>query len=60
MNYGMIKHNFERGLWTESMVRMAVRKGIITQDECNAILAGAEKPTDSAAADEILDILEGK
>lgn len=60
MNYDMIERNFKRGLWNEAQVRMCVRKGIITQDECNAILAGAEKPTDSTAADEILDILEGK
>lgn len=30
MNYEMIKRNYDRGLWTKAMVRMAVRKGLIT------------------------------
>ena len=30
MNYTTIKHNYDRGLWTKQMVKMAVRKGIIT------------------------------
>ena len=30
MNYETIKLNFEKHLWTVTMVRMAVRKGVIT------------------------------
>lgn len=28
-----IKYYYENGLWTENMVRDAVRKGVITRDE---------------------------
>ena len=37
MNYATIKRNYERGLWTDSMVRMAVRKGIITKAQYTEI-----------------------
>lgn len=30
MNFKQIKHNYDRGLWSAQMVRMAVKKGIIT------------------------------
>lgn len=30
MTYEMIKRNFDRGLWSVSMVKVAVVKGIIT------------------------------
>lgn len=30
MNFNQIKKNYERGLWSKAMVRMAVRKGVIT------------------------------
>lgn len=33
MSYEIIKHNFDRGLWSIPMVKMAVAKGIITRDE---------------------------
>lgn len=55
--YKTIAKNYERGLWNENMVRMAVRKGVITEAECEAILTGTEQPSE---VDEILDILEGK
>lgn len=38
MTYQTIKHNYERGLWNAAMVKMAVRKGIITQEQANEIL----------------------
>ncbi len=31
MNYQTVKKNYERGLWSIAMVKMAVRKGIITR-----------------------------
>lgn len=33
MNFATIKRNFDKGLWNLNMVRMAVRKGVITKDE---------------------------
>lgn len=32
MNFATIKKNYDRGLWSVAMVKMAVRKGIITKD----------------------------
>lgn len=37
MNYETIKKNFERGLWTVAMVRVAVRKGVITKEQFKEI-----------------------
>ena len=31
MNYETIKRNYDRGLWNAAMVKMAVRKGVITK-----------------------------
>ena len=42
MTFEKIKYNFEQGFWTSSMVRMAVKKGAITQGECDSILDGNE------------------
>lgn len=38
MSFEMIKRNFDRGLWTEAMVRMAVRKGVITAEQFKEIV----------------------
>lgn len=43
MNYDTIKRNYERGLWSEQMVKTAVRKGVITQEQCDEILRGKTK-----------------
>lgn len=37
MNYDIIKRNFDRGLWTILMVKMAVRKGVITAEQYKEI-----------------------
>lgn len=37
MNYQTIKKNYDKGLWTAAMVKMAVRKGIITKEEYREI-----------------------
>ena len=37
MNYETIKKNYERGLWNTQMVRMAVRKGVITKGQFKEI-----------------------
>lgn len=43
MNYTTIKKNYDRGLWTKTMVKMAVRKGIITADQYTEITGDVYK-----------------
>lgn len=38
MNFETIKRNFERGLWNKTMVKMAVRKGIISKEQYKQIV----------------------
>lgn len=37
MNFQTIKKNYDRGLWSASMVKTAVRKGIITKEQYTEI-----------------------
>ena len=37
MNYETIKKNYDRKLWNKIMVKMAVRKGIITRTQYTQI-----------------------
>ena len=37
MNYNMIKKNFEKGLWSVQMVKVAVKKGVITKEQFKEI-----------------------
>lgn len=37
MNYKTVKKNFEKGLWSIAMVKMAVKKGVITKEEYKEI-----------------------
>lgn len=37
MTYEMIKTNFDKGLWNEAMVKVAVKKGIITTEQFTEI-----------------------
>ena len=37
MNYETIKKNYERGLWNTAMVKMSVRKGVITKEQYKEI-----------------------
>lgn len=39
MDFNTVKSNYLKGLWPAALVKMAVRKGIITQAECDEILA---------------------
>lgn len=39
MNFETIKKNYIKGLWTAALVKMAVKKGVITQEQCDEILA---------------------
>lgn len=41
MNFETIKSNFQRGLWSEQMVRTAVIKGIITKEQY-ALITGKQ------------------
>lgn len=37
MNFETVKRNYDRHLWTKQMVKMAVRKGIITKEQYTEI-----------------------
>lgn len=37
MTFEQIKRNFDRKLWNEKMVEMAVKKGVITADQYKEI-----------------------
>ena len=37
MNFETVKKNYDKGLWTLSLVKMAVKKGIITKEEYTKI-----------------------
>lgn len=37
MNFETIKRNFDRGLWNKVMVKMAVKKGVISKDQFKEI-----------------------
>lgn len=41
MNFETIKKNYERGLWSAPMVKMAVRKGVITKEQYEEITGEA-------------------
>lgn len=41
MNFDTIKKNFDNKLWSKAMVRVAVRKGVITQEDYQAITGEA-------------------
>lgn len=38
MNFKTIKRNYDKGLWSKGMVKMAVRKGVITKEEYEEIV----------------------
>jgi hypothetical protein len=37
MHFATIKRNYDHGLWNKQMVKMAVRKGVITKDQYEKI-----------------------
>lgn len=37
MNYQIIKKNYDKGLWSKVMVKMAVKKGVITKEQFEEI-----------------------
>lgn len=38
MNYEIIKMNYEKGLWSKAMVKVAVKKGVITKEQYKVIV----------------------
>ena len=41
--YDKILKWYKQGLWTEEMVRNAVAKGVLTEEDLNEILNGGDK-----------------
>ena len=41
MSFERVKYYFEAGLWSKQMVKMAVRKGIITKEQYTEITGEA-------------------
>ena len=37
MNYDVIKKHYDKGLWSKQMVKVAVKKGIITSEQYKEI-----------------------
>lgn len=37
MTFETVKRNYERGLWNVQMVRLAVKKGVITREQFKEI-----------------------
>jgi uncharacterized XkdX family phage protein len=38
MTFEIIKSNYEKGLWTKQMVKIAVKKGVITREQYEEIV----------------------
>lgn len=38
MSFELIKRNYDKKLWSKAMVKMAVRKGIITKEQYKEIV----------------------
>ena len=38
LNFETIKSFYEKGLWNAQLVKMSVKKGILTQEQANEIL----------------------
>ena len=43
MYFGTIKRNFDHGLWNKQMVKMAVKKGVITKEQYKEITGESHK-----------------
>lgn len=41
MNFDTIKNNYDKGLWTKTLVKMAVKKGVITKEQYTEITGEA-------------------
>lgn len=43
MTFEIIKKNFERGLWNAKQVKIALDRGVITEEQYNEILKSKSK-----------------
>nr|DAQ83313.1 MAG TPA: hypothetical protein [Caudoviricetes sp.] len=43
MSFELIKRNYDHGLWTAAMVKMCVRKGLITEAQYKEIVGDQAK-----------------
>jgi uncharacterized XkdX family phage protein len=43
MCYEKVKYNYDAGLWSKPMVKMAVRKGVITKEQYTEITGDSYK-----------------
>lgn len=43
LNFETIKDFYMKGLWTAQLVRMTVKKGILTAEQANEILSAKDK-----------------
>jgi len=43
LDFETIKSFYKRGLWSPQLVKMSVKKGILTEEEANEILAEKEE-----------------
>lgn len=60
MNFEIIMRNYDRGLWNKNMVKVGVRKGVITAEEYEEITGEVYAPDEAAPTNaELLDILLG-
>jgi uncharacterized XkdX family phage protein len=41
MSFEKVKYNYEAGFWSKQMVKMAVKKGVITKEEYELITGEA-------------------
>lgn len=38
MNFDTVKKNYEKGLWSKAMVKVSVKKGVITKEQYKEIV----------------------
>lgn len=60
MNFDRIKYYFDAGLWNAQMVKNAVRKGVITEEQYQQIIGGASTETtgETVTYDELVDVYQ--
>lgn len=49
--YSIVKNYYDRKLWNETRVRNAVKKGWITEEECEKILNGENQEEEGGKAE---------
>lgn len=65
MNFETVKRNYEKGLWTISLVQISVQKGIITKEEYKKItgkdyVSPSPVPTPDPSQEERIEELENQ